>query len=198
MERRLRFDLLIAVFALLLSAVASIASVYQAHVISQQFSATVWPYLTIRISDSPTTMQTSVINDGLGPAIVRSTSLVWDRTKSFESWRDMAVTLVKLSPRPKRLTGLRISGTTSSLDPGDVIRAGDTLSLFALHGWNGFPATLERSAIGHSLTVSICYCSLLGRCWTKTWKAQLPRSIAREDIEPYEVRSCPPPHGISG
>jgi hypothetical protein len=198
MEKRLRLDLLIAVFALLLSAVASFASVYQAHVISQEFSATVWPYLTITVSNSPTTIQTSVTNDGLGPAVIRSASVVWDRTKSFASWRDMAVTLVKLAPHPKRLTGLSISGTTSSLDPGDVIRAGDSRSLFSLQGWNGFPATLEQNAIVHDLTVSICYCSLLGRCWTRTWVAQLPSSIGREDIEPHEVRGCPPPHGISG
>jgi hypothetical protein len=197
-EQRLRLDLLIAVFAVLLSAVASFASVYQAHVITQEFSATVWPYLTITINSSPATIQTSVTNDGLGPAIIRSASLVWDRTKNFASWRDMAVMLVKLSPHPKRLTGLSISGTSSSLDPGDVIRAGDSRSLFSLRGWNGFPATLEQNAIGHGLTVSICYCSLLGRCWIKTWEAQLPSSIAREDIEPYEVRRCPPPHGISG
>lgn len=54
MENRLRVELLITVCALLLTGIASIASVYQAHMIArqfssteQQFSATVWPYLTI-------------------------------------------------------------------------------------------------------------------------------------------------------
>ena len=50
MENRLRVELLITVCALLLTGIASIASVYQAHMIArqfssteQQFSATVWP-----------------------------------------------------------------------------------------------------------------------------------------------------------
>jgi len=42
-DRGLRYDAIIAVSALLISAIASAAVVYQTHVISQQFSATVWP-----------------------------------------------------------------------------------------------------------------------------------------------------------
>ncbi len=205
MENRLRVELLITVCALLLTGIASIASVYQAHMIArqfssteQQFSATVWPYLTITISQTPTTIQSSITNDGLGPAIIRSAAIEWDRTRSFSSWRDMATVLVTLSSRPKARSGLSFTGTTSSLDPGDVIRAGDSRSLFSLRGWNGFPEALERDAIRHGLTVSICYCSLLHTCWMKTWKAQPPSATALQDVEPYEIRSCPAPHGISG
>jgi hypothetical protein len=204
MENRLRVELLIATFALLLTGIASIASVYQAHMIArqfssseQQFSATVWPYLTITISQTPTTIQASITNDGLGPAIIRSAAIGWDGTRSFDSWRDMATVLITLS-RPKARSGLSFTGSTGSLDPGDVIRAGDSRSLFSLRGWNGFSEALERDAIRHGLTVSICYCSLLRTCWMKRWKAQLPSATALEDVEPYEIRSCPAPHGISG
>ncbi len=199
MENRLRLDLLIAVFALLLSAVASTASVYQAHVISRQFSATVWPYLTVTTTNSATALQLSITNDGLGPAIIRSASMAWDGTKSFSSWRGMVTTLVALSPPPKAIAARRFVATlsTSSLDPGDVIRAGDSRSMFSLRGWNGFPALLEGNAISQHLTLSICYCSLLGTCWIKKWTAQSPNSIAQQDIEPYEVRACPAPRGIA-
>ncbi|MGB8909042.1 MAG: hypothetical protein WCC84_09865 [Candidatus Cybelea sp.] len=205
MENRLRVELLIAACALLLTGIASIASVYQAHMIARQFSsteqqfgATVWPYLTIAISQTPTTIQSSITNDGLGPAIIRSAAIGWDGTRSFGSWRDMATVLITLSSPPKARSGLSFVGSTSSLDPGDVIRAGESRSLFSLRGWNGFPEALERDAIRHGLTVSICYCSLLRTCWMKRWKAQLPSATALQDVEPYEIRSCPAPHGISG
>ena len=136
MENRLRVELLIAVCALLLTGIASIASVYQAHVIArqfssteQQFSATVWPYLTLTIRQTPTTIESSITNDGLGPAIIRSAAIGWDRTKSFGSWQDMATVLLALSPRPKVRSGLSFTGSTSSLDPGDVIRAVPALSV---------------------------------------------------------------------
>ena len=85
---------------------------------------------------------------------------------------------------------------TGSLDPGEVIRASATRTLFSLRGWDGFTATLERNAVRRGLTVSVCYCSLLGTCWMEIWKAQPLGSL--QDVEPYEIRRCPAPHGISG
>src|SRR5579863_5932096 len=107
MENRVRLELLIALCALLLSGIASVASVYQAHVIAQQFgateqqfSATVWPYVTLTTNSTPTTIQASINNDGLGPAIIRSVSIHWDGTRTFASWRAMAETLVSGPSRP--------------------------------------------------------------------------------------------------
>ena len=203
MEKRLRLDLLLAVCALLLSGVASIASVYQAHVIAQQFNVTqrqfnasVWPYMTLTTSVTSTTIQLTLTNDGLGPAIIRSASIEWDGKKSFASWRDMATTLAMLPPRPKLQPDMSIDGNTSSLDPGEVVRASASRVLFSLHGWNGFPTMIARNAVRHALTVSICYCSLLDTCWMEKWNARPPTSS--QDVEPHEARSCPAPHGVAG
>jgi hypothetical protein len=205
LENRLRVELFIALCALLLSGVASIASVYQAHVIAQQFSATeqqysatVWPYMTLTTNATDTMIQASITNDGLGPGIIRSVSIGWDGSRSLDSWSDMATTLLGSSAGPKTAADLNFTGTTGSLDPGDVIRAGDSRSLFALSGSNGFPARLAGNAVRHRLTVAVCYCSLLATCWLETWRARLPNSTALQDVEPREIRACPAAHGIAG
>lgn len=205
MENRLRLDLLIAVCALFLSGIASLASVYQAHVIAQQFSvteqqfsATVWPYVTITTAGTDTSLRAIITNDGLGPAIIRTASIGLNGSKALTSWHDMVTTLVALSPRPKSPADLAFTYTTGSLDPGEVIRAGDSHLLLALKGKNGFPARLEESAVGHGLTVSVCYCSLLGTCWFETWRARDPNATALYDVEPHGVRTCPAPRGIAG
>jgi hypothetical protein len=52
-EKAIRYDVIIAVSALLISAIASVAVVYQTHVISQQFPANVWPYLSFEVTRDP-------------------------------------------------------------------------------------------------------------------------------------------------
>ena len=71
-EKRLRFDLVIALCALLISGVAAAASAYQTYVIRQQYSATVWPYLTFISTSSATFFWLRVNNAGIGPALIRS------------------------------------------------------------------------------------------------------------------------------
>src|SRR5215469_10082262 len=76
-DKRLRFDLFIAGMALVISTFAAAASAYQAYVINQQFSATVWPYLSLSTSydRSNKFIELDVRNQGLGPAIVRSATV---------------------------------------------------------------------------------------------------------------------------
>ena len=76
--KTIRADLLIATLALLASSGATLSSVYQTHVIANQLSASVWPYLEAVYSLSTTTANLEVANDGLGPALVRSASLAVD------------------------------------------------------------------------------------------------------------------------
>jgi hypothetical protein len=70
----LRIDLLIAICALLISALTAAASLYQTRVIANQLSSSVWPYLGIAMSREPDTghLSFAIANDGLGPAIVRT------------------------------------------------------------------------------------------------------------------------------
>ena len=69
----LRIDLLIAIVALFISALTAAASLYQTHVIADQLSSSEWPYLGISGTVSMSkTLSYSIVNNGMGPAIVRT------------------------------------------------------------------------------------------------------------------------------
>src|SRR5579872_4313050 len=78
-EGRFRFDLYVAVLALAISGVAAFASAYQTYVIRQQFSATVWPYLTFTTrSSTDNYFELDLGNAGIGPALIRTASVTRD------------------------------------------------------------------------------------------------------------------------
>ena len=47
-EKAFRLDFFIAIAALLVSTLTAATLLYQTHVISDQYAATIWPYLTRR------------------------------------------------------------------------------------------------------------------------------------------------------
>lgn len=77
--RGLRFDLVIAICALLISTLAAGAAWWQARVVAaqtrvlqEQLGAQVWPYVNTSAGFTVDTVQVDITNDGLGPAILRS------------------------------------------------------------------------------------------------------------------------------
>lgn len=177
MERSLRFDLLIAVCALLISAVAAGASVYQTHVIASQYSASVWPYVTVTGSGSSTGFKLAIENDGLGPALIRSAQLRF-AGRPLASWRE----LVSEAPLKAAASKSELLNA-SSVDASTVVRAGETLPIFSLSS-AGFAAHQPAVANAASrVDVRLCYCSILGRCWTV-------ESLLRSNV-PRDVKGCP-------
>src|ERR1700723_3276144 len=85
MEPAIRFDLIIAVCALLISTLATGASWWQARVLQaqtqvlqEQLGVQVWPYVSVTSSMDSNTEKISVSNDGPGPAVLRSLSATVD------------------------------------------------------------------------------------------------------------------------
>jgi hypothetical protein len=185
-DKRFRFDLFIALCALLISTVAAGASAYQTYVINQQFSATVWPYLSFSTdSDKHQRFwELDLRNDGLGPALIRNATVTLDGKpvglgsdnnpldETFRPALDAAIV------EERRNHQHDIHTTSSSLGAGDVIPAGTKVTMLRIEG----PPLVRRVAkIVPHVDVAFCYCSLLGQCWT--------RSLG--DDQPQSARSCP-------
>ncbi len=177
-ERRLRFDLLIAFFAVLISAAAAGVAAYQTWVINEQFSATVWPYLDLDATYETGRVQLSLRNDGLGPALIRSAELRVDG-KSGMTWKDLFTQL----PHPRHG---RFGGSLSSIGDGSVIRPGDSHTLVDMRGSLPPPPVLAAWEASHRVELVVCYCSLLQRCWQVTL-------ITGKTNDPQNVRTCGPP-----
>jgi hypothetical protein len=175
LRRGIRTDLVIAVCALLVSALATGASWWQSRVVAQQLSSQVWPYLTISTTYDPQYVAVEIDNDGLGPAIIRSTVLSIDG----KPYANPALAFGRVFTTPKRGTyGAQISG----LSPGSVIRAGGSARLFRITAPWAARQFAAASGAGR-FDVRLCYCSLLGNCWVISAKQQTD--------DPQGVRECP-------
>ena len=169
LKSALRTDLIIALCALLVSTLTAAAVIYQGKILSSQLSVTVWPYISYRSTSSDTTIELDVQNVGAGPALIRS-----------------AILLIDGKPQPSLAAALRELGfheahhdtvSLSSMGPGDVLRAGDSISIARVIS----PQLAKQAAtLAKRVRLQVCYCSILGDCW-----------LAQSDVEsPVAVQSC--------
>ncbi|HXM19442.1 MAG TPA: hypothetical protein VN934_11630 [Candidatus Tumulicola sp.] len=174
-EKAIRYDIIIAVSALLISAIASVAVVYQTHVISEQFSATVWPYLSFEVTRDPSHLTVVLRNDGIGPALIRTVDVTYEgkRAQSLDAVIDPIV--AKATQAHKGAT----RSTIASIDAGSVLAAHERVTLVRIQGAQATQALLEEAP---HVNLSVCYCSLLGRCWIKQFNDR--------SGEPHDTARC--------
>jgi hypothetical protein len=169
----LRLDLLIATIALIASISASIASVIQTRTLGEQFGASVWPYLIVGDSfDGTKSYRLELTNEGLGPALIRNVVVTLDGKPQ----KKLDAIVALYGPKTK---GREVD--YSNLGGGVVIRSADTFAFFSVRSPHFDLRNAQR--IAERVGTTICYCSLLGNCWTTHTNA----------TEPLSVASCGPP-----
>jgi hypothetical protein len=173
LRRGIRIDLIIAVCALLMSSLATAASWWQSRVVAEQLSSQVWPYLTISTTLDPNYVQIDIINDGLGPAIVRSVVLAVDGKPYADPTRALVALIVKRKGR--------IGALMSDIAPGSVIRAGGDVRLIRVNAPWFVPIFAQKVK---RIDLRLCYCSLLGKCW---------QTSSLQNGDPKPVQFCPDP-----
>ncbi len=152
--RALDRNLLIALAALIVSGLTAASALYQTKMYSDQLSATVWPYLSFNVTESPSTIELTLENDGAGPAIIDGAEVLLDGKRE-----------------PSMIAALKKMGLTSqghrawytSIEPGQVIRPGASamiLKALVRNVAGRLGATYKR------VDVNVYYCSLLNRCWS--------------------------------
>ncbi len=159
--RTIRAELVIATLALLASAGATVASVVQTHVIGDQLSSSVWPYLSLQTEMAAgKSLTVSLVNDGLGPALVRSAVVKIDG-RAARGWHDA---LTELGADPQALQLKKGSGPQlfASFGQGTVLRAGNALTVARIEN----PGVVSKiSAELRRVSIDVCYCSILQKCW---------------------------------
>jgi hypothetical protein len=178
-NKSFRYEAMIAVSAVLISAITAAALVYQTHVLSQQFSATVWPYLSFDVSHSDTDVNVDVRNNGIGPALIRSVEITVDgkRVPSLDAIVDPIVSRAN-ALRKNRTPAA--SASVATIQTGEVLPANRSITLVHV---SGTEATRMLVAEAPRFNLSLCYCSLLGRCWNAQFDD--PANA------PHDVRTCP-------
>ena len=184
-----RFELVIAVCALLISTLATVASWWQTQaawqqtrIIDEQLSAQVWPYVGFSIGIAKAdTDEFTIENDGLGPAVVRSVAVLVDG-KERSSFVDMLHTVLGPNIVRRKARGESIGLTENSSGPGFVLRPGDSQKMLAFRS-----KTFAKQLIlaYRRIDIRTCYCAIVpGRCWqmdTAGNSDPQPISACRED-----------------
>lgn len=170
-DRAFRLDFFIAVAALLVSALTAGTLIYQTHVIGAQYSATIWPYLSVTYSYDVDGETIDLVNDGLGPALIRSAQLSIDG-KDTPAWNDYFRTLLanplirKFFVKALKEKAPQISA--ASIGPSATLRPDETLRLFELKLPGLTMPEVVKYVASHDITLRFCYCSLNGSCWDET------------------------------
>ncbi len=172
----IRGDLLIATCALLISGVATAASLWQSHVVAQQLGAQVWPYVAFSETYGDQRVQLSAENDGLGPAVMRSVVVRVDG-KPKRSLIDVLRALIPHRGKPQHIhAGVDMTSAAA----GSVLRAGASVAFLTVSGGGSLPREIGPQL--KRLTLSACYCSIEGDCWV----------VDESRADPARVASCPP------
>ncbi|WP_394822456.1 hypothetical protein [Pendulispora albinea] len=166
-----RLELIAAVLASFIAALALIVSAYSAYWQRVQARALVWPYLQLASSDvtedGKSDYRFLVLNGGIGPARIRFVEVTVDE-KPVSTW-DEAV---------KELIGERPPNTMiRNSVHGRIVSAGTNVN--AVHVIDPEVAKAVAEA-RHRLQMQVCYCSVLDECW-----------LVSSHEEPAPITKCP-------
>ena len=177
MKDLLRFDTMVAAIALLMSTITAGAMVYQTRVLQDQFSATVWPYLGVTVYYGAHNLELHLVNEGVGPALIRSAQLLVDG-KPRTGWDAGFFSTVFGSDLRLGKDPLQ----DQSVDGSTAIRPGDDMTLLKMRVKRS--GVIDRS-FHHDVTLRLCYCSINERCWKLN-----ASSRSQQAAVPAPVRAC--------
>lgn len=184
MKDLLRFDTIVASIALLMSCITAGAVVYQTRVLQDEYSASVWPYLSVEEDVDTNYVRIRLVNQGVGPALIRSAQLLLDK-KPIDGWNKAFFSRI-FSGTVKHGTHMQIGD--SSVDSSTAIRAGDSMQIVAM---KSSQVAVLQDVTKHDIELNFCYCSINGKCWTL--------DAARSDAAaiPVAVNGCTEHHSIN-
>ena len=175
---RSRIDIWIGVAAIAVSSITGFAVIWQAKVAADQREASVWPYVQAfaERSSAPPMFRISLINAGVGPALIRYFSVRVDG-KPVLSWKAfLGAVSEDETVRESRFGEGVVKGSGWVMTPNHPVYAFQTRLPEAVNAL--VPPTWSR------INVAYCYCSIFKQCWVSEW------NVSAQD-EPREVKSCP-------
>ena len=184
-----RFELVIAVCALLISTLATVASWWQTQatwqqtrIIDEQLSAQVWPYVGFSEGLAKAdTDEFTIENDGLGPAVIRSVTVLVDG-RERSSFVDMLHAILGPDILRRKAHGESIGLAEDAASPGFVLRPGDSQKMLTFRS----KTFAKRLILAYQrINIRTCYCAIVPeRCWQTNTAAPSdpqPVSACRED-----------------
>ncbi len=171
-RRGIRWDAMAAIIASLVGLLALLVAGYTAHIQQQQVRAQVWPRLLIGHSDVKGQYEMTVLNQGVGPAIVQSVQVLVSG-KPVSDWD----ALEKLFGFKPASPGVVSTLNKMVLTPGEHLH---WIQFRSAADIDAFTADWGRFHV----EARVCYSSTLDESWMVVFH---PGELAI----PREVSSCP-------
>lgn len=159
--RRITPEILVGTAAVLLSLAALVVSVVQTRILSAQQRAAVWPRLQIGPSHLDADFSVTLVNAGIGPAVIHETAFeIHGRT--YPSMWGLARAEV-LNAFGDSLAG---TGTFyESLGSGSVVRPGQEVEVLLTRRNATLAHRLDSLVSDSSFHAQIVYADVYGACW---------------------------------
>ncbi|MDP2360282.1 MAG: hypothetical protein Q8O14_05965 [bacterium] len=151
----LRPEMLVAVLAVVISLSTLAVYVYQSSLMKQQQQMSVWPYLVFGPSWGEDYLRVTLVNKGIGPAIIQHIACSVDQQPLADLHGIMG-----LLP-----DSLRVPYRYSSLWPGQVVMVGESMDLLTVEDPVAVRHLLSRFQ-SEGIRFEICYASVYGETWT--------------------------------
>jgi hypothetical protein len=155
-KRTINIELLLGISATFLSLAALVVSIFQTKIAREQQQASVWPRLALVTKVLDRNFTYSVVNQGIGPAIIKSTNVAY-KGKQYASLESLMF----------QLTGPLNGGHyEQNIDTDYVIKAEEEVELFMLIKNNERLSDKLRDAVNDSsFHFRIRYTDVYGNCW---------------------------------
>jgi hypothetical protein len=168
-RKGIKYEIVIAVAATIVSVCALGTTLYQTYILQQQQHAAVWPRLNLFHSyvleaDKPF-YRLSIRNVGIGPAIIRKVTIQYNN----ESFRDLAQ-MAQYIAKQHTSTDSTAAGYTdfSDLKPDMVIPQQEKTDLLQVNRQTYLPF-LVKAVTDEQIKVTVQYESLYGQTWVITY-----------------------------
>lgn len=168
-------DRIVGLSAMFISLLTLITFVYQTNLMKQQAALSVLPYLSVTTSYSSDSFRLSLINEGVGPAIIESKKIFFNGAEYEEEFNEF---LKRHIPMLDTLPGISFG----SIDYGTVLPSGEEIYLIAafdnFETINLLAGTIQ--ALGAAdLDFEIVYRSIYEERWKITDSDQLPLKLPK-------------------
>ncbi|MCW5911081.1 MAG: hypothetical protein KIT62_08400 [Cyclobacteriaceae bacterium] len=157
-KKGLRSEMIVALSAIVVSIMTLSVYIFQARIMMDQQHTSVWPYVEWvynYISEENQEFYISVINKGVGPALVRDSKIYLDG-KLYKDYSDLIKDLVGEGKRDS--LWIVYSGVDNS-----VMAPGEEVKIFHVKSWRGTRIPMVDSK---RFNYTLCYCSIYKDCWT--------------------------------
>ncbi|WP_116108615.1 hypothetical protein [Lewinella sp. IMCC34191] len=175
-QRQFDTSLVVALVAVVISLVGTVTSIYEARILRNQQqtyqeekAASVWPYIKTEMytnynnSDSSITLEYSITNKGIGPAILGDVRYVY-RGADVETYSiDEAI--------QKQYPDIPAWNSRNRQIDRTVVSPGEKITLFVVRLQVSRPVrdfSSVSNAIEADFYTEFCYCSVYGACWRVT------------------------------